>query len=86
MDTFYISINDGVTSQKFEMSLPSVQAVRQEITRIFGDMIRNGVAEFWAAREWQISVTRAGMPLFVVKASALELSGPVGALRASEPR
>ncbi|HEX8055284.1 MAG TPA: hypothetical protein VF481_01375 [Novosphingobium sp.] len=79
METFHIAIDDGRAPQEYQMELPSVEAARQEITRIFGDMIRNGVIEFWAARDWRISVSKAGMPLFVLRASALELSGPVGA-------
>lgn len=42
-------------------------------------MISNGVADFWAARDWPISVSKAGMPLFVLRAAALELSGPIEA-------
>jgi hypothetical protein len=56
-----------------------MSALPEELTRIFGDMISNGVADFWAARDWRISVSKAGMPLFVLRASALERGGPVGA-------
>lgn len=77
MDTFSITIDDGRTSQKYEMPLPSVQAAQHELTRIFGDMISKGIEEFWAARDWRISVSKAGMPLFVLQASALELRGPI---------
>ena len=80
METFCITTNDGQSSQKFEMDLPSVQAAQQEITRIFGEMIVNGIAEFWAARDWQISVARAGMPLFVL------ISFSVHPLRLRRPR
>lgn len=77
MDTFSITIDDGKTPQRYEMPLPSVQAAQEELTRIFGDMIRNGIDEFWAARDWRISVSKAGMPLFVLQASAIELRGPI---------
>jgi len=77
METFCITIDDGRGPQKYDMALPSVGAAREELTRIFGEMISNGVADFWAARDWRISVSKAGMPLFVLRASALELSGPV---------
>lgn len=81
MDTFCITIDDGLAPQKYEMALPSVHAAQQELTRIFGDMISNGVDEFWAARDWRISVSKAGMTLFVLRASALELRGPVSAFQ-----
>ena len=79
METFCIAIDDGRGPKEYEMELPSVGAAQEELTRIFGDMISNGVAEFWAARDWRISVSKAGMPLFVLRASALQLGGPVGA-------
>jgi hypothetical protein len=81
METFCITIDDGQAPQKYEMELPSVGAAQEELTRIFGDMIRNGVTEFWAARDWRISVSKAGMPLFVLRASALQLGGPVAAFQ-----
>lgn len=79
METFCIAIDDGRGPKEYEMELPSVGAAQEELTRIFGDMISNGIAEFWAARDWRISVSKAGMPLFVLRASALQLGGPVGA-------
>lgn len=79
METFCITIADGRGPQTYDMELPSVGAAREELTRIFGDMISNGIVDFWSAREWRISVSKAGMPLFVLRASALELSGPVEA-------
>lgn len=79
MEIFSIAIDDGRGAKQYEMELPSVDAARAELTRIFGDMISNGVTEFWAARDWRISVSKAGMPLFVLRASALQLGGPVGA-------
>lgn len=81
MEIFCITIDDGRAPQSYEMALPSVQAAQQELTRIFGDMISNGVDEFWASRDWRISVSKAGMPLFVLRASALELGGPVRAFQ-----
>lgn len=78
METFRIAIDDGREPQEYEMELPSVSAAQEELTRIFGEMISNGVAEFWATRDWRISVSKAGMPLFVLRASALQLGGPVG--------
>jgi hypothetical protein len=78
METYSVAIDDGRgQSQEYQMELPSVGAAQEELTRIFGEMISNGVAEFWAARAWQISVSKAGMPLFVLRASALQLGGPV---------
>lgn len=81
METFCITIDDGRAPQKYEMALPSVQAAQQQLTRILGEMISQGVDEFWAAKNWRISVSKAGMPLFVLRASALELSGPVEAFQ-----
>jgi hypothetical protein len=81
METFCIAIDDGRGPQNYEMELPSVGAAKEELTRIFGEMISNGVTEFWAARDWRISVSKAGMPLFVLRASALQLDGPVGAVQ-----
>jgi hypothetical protein len=79
MDTYNIAIDDGRGPQKYEMELPTVSVAKDELTRIFGEMITNGVSEFWAARDWRISVSKAGIPLFVLRASALELDGPVQA-------
>ena len=79
MDTYSIVIDDGHGPQKYEMDLPTVSAAKDELTRIFGEMISGGVSEFWAARDWRISVSKAGIPLFVLRASALELDGPVKA-------
>ena len=79
METYCVTIDDGRGPQKYDIDLPSVGAAREELTRIFGDMISNGVADFWAARDWRISVSKAGMPLFVLRAAALELSGPIEA-------
>ena len=81
METFCIAIDDGRGGQSYEMELPSVAAAQAELTRIFGDMISNGVAEFWAAKDWRVSVSKAGMPLFVLRASALQLGGPVAAFQ-----
>lgn len=80
MDTYSIAIDDGRGPQQYEMELPSVGAAKEELTRIFGDMLRNGVADFWATRDWRISVSKAGMPLFTLHASALDLGGPVAAI------
>lgn len=79
METFHIAIDDGRAPQEYEMELANVEAAKEELTRILGNMICNGISEFWAARDWRISVSKAGMPLFVLRASALELGGPVGA-------
>ncbi|HEX7883652.1 hypothetical protein KRR38_12470 [Novosphingobium sp. G106] len=81
MEIFSITIDDGKAPHKYEMELPSVAAAKKELTRIFGDMISNGTDEFWSARDWRISVSKAGMPLFVLRASALELGGPVAAFQ-----
>lgn len=80
METYCIAIDNGRGTQEYEMALPSVDAAKEELTRIFGEMISNGVDEFWGAREWRISVSKAGMPLFVLRASGLELCGPVSAV------
>lgn len=63
------------------MELPSMAVAQEELTRIFGDMIRNGAAELWAAGDWRITVSKSGMPLFVLRASALQIAGAVVAFQ-----
>lgn len=79
MDTVGIAIDYGRGPQKYEMDLLTVSADKDELTRIFGEMNSAGVSEFWAARDWRISISKAGIPLFVLRASALELDGPIAA-------
>ncbi len=78
MANFCIAIDDGRGPQEYEMELPSMAVAQEELTRIFGDMISNGAAELWAVGDWRITVSKAGMPLFVLRASALQLAGAVG--------
>ena len=61
-----------------DLEMVDLTALRTEVARFVGDLLRDHAKEIWADREWRVDVTdEAGLILYVMHISATDSAATI---------